>query len=220
MIPTDKLIASHLNMEPNRAAIIRDLYRAEQVGLSHILVNENALAHVSQEIKQSRLSIKASAVIGFPTGQWFWPMKKTALEALDPLQEGAPKVLMHSVGSWLDQTLAAQEEHEGIKNVKGEKWLMTSLSAIPEPRIEGLVSDIVDMKIDALILCNGVRASNIAPPSPALISKFAKLVAGRFTIIARGNYLESFDQAKTDLEAGANAIASDHFWELSHSAKK
>jgi len=213
MVDTSKIIASHLNLEPNRAAVLRDLYRAAASGINNFLVNENMLQCVMDEVQASNLNIKVSPIIAFPIGQWYWGAKKAAIDALGPIQNG-PTVLMHSVGPWLDGHDIAKEEWQELSKIEGENWVMTSLSAIPNERYDELADELADAKIHSVILSNGVKASGLQPPDSNQIEAFAKSVNGRLRIVARIPDKLTTTQCEKYIEAGADAITSDHFWNL------
>jgi hypothetical protein len=214
MIAADNIIASSLELEPNIAAVHRDLFRADKLGAKQIVVNENMFAAAVAEAQRAGLGVQVVPAVGFPIGQWFWPMKLTAIRAFEALRAG-PVLVMHSVGSWLDRTDAAETEANGIRDLKGQKWLMTSLSLIPPDRLDELADDVTSMGVEALFLSNGVAASKIPAPESELIGVIRKVAAGRFKIVARPEAGAGEAVAKSALDAGADAICSDDFWQLS-----
>lgn len=215
MIATEKLIASHLELEPNIGAVLRDLYRADKLGIEQIVVNENMFEITVAEKKRAGLEIQVVPAVGFPIGQWFWPMKMTAINEFEASRSG-PVLIMHSVGSWLDCSSAAETEANGIRDLGGEKWLMTSLSLIPTDRMQELADDVASMGITALFLSNGVAASKIPAPEPEQIAAISKTAAGRFKVVARPQAGADEAASLAAMDAGADAICSDDFWQLKH----
>ena len=101
MIPHKSIIAASLHLEPNRAAILRDIHRAAARGIRHVVVNENMVALAMAEVQSANLDVSVSGIVGYPIGQWMWPAKKVALDELSQIQNG-PLAVMHGVGPWLD----------------------------------------------------------------------------------------------------------------------
>lgn len=216
MIPSPKLIAASLALEPNRAAVQRDLHRAAAKGIRHVLVNENMIADAMAEVRAAGLEVLVSGLVAFPIGQWVWPAKAVGLDDMAQLQNG-PAAVMHGVGPWLDGASSSREEFAGLAARQGDLWVMTSLSAIPLERYRALADDLAACGTSLLILSNGVAASGLALPSPEQITALAKAVAGRFELAAMAPEGRSEANIVADLEAGADRVVSADFWALAQS---
>jgi len=214
MIPKSRIIATSLSLEPDRAAVARDLHRAAARGMSRLLVNENMVAHAMVEAQEAGLDIRVSGLVGYPIGQWIWPAKKVAIDELSLLQNG-PMVVMHAIGPWLDGTSSSAEEFAGLGALAGEVWLITSLAAIPPDRLGQLADDVAATGASHLILSNGVAASGLPLPDADLIGTFARYVQGRFALVAMVPAGTDTATCATLLAAGADRLACADFWALS-----
>jgi len=213
VIPRNAIIAASLNLEPNRAAVLRDVHRAAARGLGHLVVNENMVALAMDEVRDAGLDLKVSGIVGFPIGQWVWPAKKAALEELAAIQNG-PQAVMHGVGPWLDRTDGSAEEFTGIASLTGEIWVMTSLSAIPANHLAQLADDVAQCGAAMMILSNGVAASGLPLPDTETIATVAKYVDGRFRLAAIAPAGTPPATILGFLSAGAHKVISEDFWTL------
>ena len=213
MISKAFVIASSLSLEPDRAEICRDVHRANARGVSHLVVNENMVACAMDEVRSARLSVQITGLIGFPIGQWLWPAKKVAVDELAGIQNG-PVAVMHGVGSWLDRATSSHTEFAGLDQITGEKWIVTSLSAIPEARLGALAEDVAHTGASHLILSNGVAASGLPLPDAPLISAFARHVAARFKLAAMMPTGTDTTTINVALDAGADKVVCADFWTL------
>ena len=213
MIPRAAIIAASLNLEPNRAAVLRDVYRANARGLHNIVVNENMVSLAMEEVRSASLDLQVTGIVGFPIGQWLWPAKACALKELDAIQNG-PQAVMHGVGPWLDGTEGSKAEHTGIAALSGDVWVMTSLSAIPTDRFEELANDMAQCGATMLILSNGVAASGVPLPDKTTISAIARCVEGRFKLAAMAPYGTPQAAVSGWLNAGVDRVICTDFWEL------
>ncbi len=213
MIPRETIIAASLHLEPNRAAVLRDVHRAAARGLSHLVVNENMAALAMEEVRDAGLDLKVTGIVGFPIGQWVWPAKAVALDELAAIQNG-PNAVMHGVGPWLDSTVGSTEEFLGFAELTGDVWIMTSLSAIPADRLKALADDVAQCGAALLILSNGVAASGLALPDDAAIGAIAAKVNGRFELAAMAPAGTTAAAISGWLEAGADKVICTDFWAL------
>lgn len=214
MIPRESIIAASLHLEPNRAAVLRDVHRAASRCLAHLVVNENMVVPAMQEVRSAGLDLKVTGIVGFPIGQWVWPAKATAMEELAAIQNG-PQAVMHGVGPWLDRTDGSKEEFAGIAALPGEVWVLTSLSAIPSDRLAALADDIAQCGATMLILSNGVAASGLPQPGDKSIGAIAAQSSGRFELAAMAPAGTPPTTISGWLDAGADRVICSDFWTLS-----
>ncbi len=213
MISTDRIIAASLGLEPDRAAVARDVHRAAARGIPHLVVNENMVAEAMAEVQGAGLSVRVSGIVGFPIGQWVWPAKKVAIDELSAIQNG-PCAVMHGVGPWLDAAPFSREEFAGLATMVGEKWVVTSLTAIPPDRFAALADDLASCGTRLLILSNGVAASGLPLPDTARISAMAEAAGGRFRLAAMAPAETEEETILASLEAGADNVVCADFWTL------
>ena len=219
MINPDMIIAASLDLEPNRAAVCRDLHRAAARGIDHILVNENMVGLAMAEVQVAGLNLLVSGIVGYPIGQWIWAAKRVAVEELAAVQNG-PTVVMHAVGPWLDETPGSREEWRGLSAISEETWVMTSLSAIPEDRHQTLADDIASCGARLLILSNGVKASGLPFPETDQCDSIARCAGNRFKIavmVPLGTSDEQFDAWQ---KAGVTKFICADFWQRTATAPK
>ncbi|WP_068088104.1 hypothetical protein [Polycladidibacter stylochi] len=213
MISPNKIIAASLHLEPNTAAIVRDVHRAEKLGLKQLLLNENMVQLAMDEVKRADFSLSVSGIVGYPIGQWGWSAKKVAVEELAKIQNG-PACIMHAVGPWLDETPASAEEFDALASLTEEVWLLTSLAAIPAERVEKLANDIARAGTKLLILSNGVAASGLPLPDEKQIALVKKYANGRFEIAAMAPPGTPATEINNWLHAGADKVVCSDFWSL------
>ena len=213
MISPKLIIAASLSLEPDKAAVCRDVHRANACGVSHLVVNENMVACAMAEVHRAGLNVRITGLIGFPIGQWIWPAKQVAVHELAGIQNG-PVAVMHGVGPWLDGVAPSHEEFAGLSQITGDKWIITSLSAIPEARLNALADDIAHTGASHLILSNGVAASGLPLPDATLIAAFSKHVAARFKLAAMMPDGTDTITMNAALDAGADKVVCADFWTL------
>jgi|GEM_PF-1426568 deoxyribose-phosphate aldolase len=213
MISPTSVIAASLSLEPDRAAVCRDVHRANARGISVLVVNENMVVCAMEEVRNAGLSVQITGLIGFPIGQWIWSAKKVAVDELAGIQNG-PVAVMHGVGPWLDGAASSLEEFAGLGQITGDRWIVTSLSSIPEARLSALADDIAQTGASHLILSNGVAASGLPLPDARLIATFAKQVAGRFKLAAMMPAGTDTTTINATLDAGADKVVCADFWTL------
>ena len=213
MIPRDAIIAASLHLEPDRAAIARDVHRAAARGLDHLVVNENMVTLAMKDVQSAGLDLQVTGIVGFPIGQWVWSAKAVALQELVAIQNG-PQAIMHSVGPWLDGTKGSAEEFAGISALGRDVWVMTSLSAIPADRLNELADTVAQCGATTLILSNGVAASGLPLPDTRPIGALAKCTGGRFELAAMAPQGTAPATISGWLDAGADKVICTDFWDL------
>lgn len=213
MISSDTIIAASLGLEPDRAAVVRDVHRAAVRGIENLLVNENMVSLAVEEARNAGLDIKISGLVAYPIGQWIWPAKSIAIEELSAIQNG-PAAVMHAVGPWLDETEPSREEFSGLSALQQDKWVMTSLTAIPEGRLAALAGEIAGCGASLLMTSNGVAASGLPLPTPEKISAMAAHACGRFKLAAMAPAGCNASEATAYLKAGADKVICADFWTL------